>query len=164
MYKYYGSSVWNFRFLSAMDKDFFLWVYKASNKESWRTFFIPEGSLDGFGCQEWHIQTLRNLCAKFQASRCIGGGRSPVSLQSILPGVLEDILDSWMESRWLWTSKMRCINITEVLSQISGSSVHWTRIFSYESPERPPRSLGGHSWFLNGVEMTLNVINDMYKS
>ena len=33
----------------------------------------------------------------------------------------------------------------------TGPFVHWKRIFSFVSPERPPRNLGGHSWFLNGV-------------
>ena len=47
--------------------------------------------------------------------------------------------------------------------KISGPSVHWNRIFSYESPESPPRSLVGHSSFLNRFLMTMDVKKDMYK-
>ena len=84
-------------------------------------------------------------------SQCTGGGHSARSLRSILQGVLEDSLDSWMESRWLWISRIKYINIKEALWKISRSSVHWKKKLFYESPEHPPRSLGGHSLFLNGV-------------
>ena len=93
---------------------------------------------------------LRKLCAKFQFPPCTGRGHSPGSLQSVLQGVLEDILYFWIKSRWLWMSRIRCINIKEALYKISGPLEHWKRTFSYQSPERPPRSLGGRSWFLNG--------------
>ena len=58
---------------------------------------------------------------------------------------------------------MTCINIKEALCKILGSLVHWKRILSYESPEPPPSSLGGHSRFLNGVPMTLDIRNEMNK-
>ena len=41
--------------------------------------------------------------------------------------------------------KNEIMNITEILSEVSGTSVLWTRIFSSESSEHPQRSLGGHS-------------------
>ena len=50
----------------------------------------------------------------------------------------------------------------EAMCKISGPSVHWKRIFSFESPDRPPRSLGGHSRYLNGFFMTLDFRNDTY--
>ena len=49
---------------------------------------------------------------------------------------------------------MTCINVKETLCKISGSLVHWKRRTSDESAERPPRSLGGHSfpeWSLNDL-------------
>ena len=66
---------------------------------------------------------VRKLCAKFQVSRCTGRWHSPLSLQSVLQGVLEDILDSWMDSRSVWISKIKCINIKEALWKISRSSM-----------------------------------------
>ena len=50
----------------------------------------------------------------------------------------------------------------EAMCKISGPSVHWKRIFSFESPDRPPRSLGGHSQYLNGFFQTLDFRNDTY--
>ena len=149
--KYYGSSMQNVRPLGSLEEDIFLWRSRASFKEAWRTFWIPEWSVDDFGCQKWHISILRKPCAKFKTFRCTGKGHSSLSFQSVLQVVLEDILDSWMECRWLWTSRMICIIIKEALCKIVGPSVHWKRIFSLTSPECPPRNLGGHSWFLNGV-------------
>ena len=52
MYKHEGSSVQNFRPLGALEEDILLDFSRASSKESWWTFLIPEWSLDGFGCQE----------------------------------------------------------------------------------------------------------------
>ena len=52
MYKHEGSSVQNFRPLGALEEDILLDFSRASSKESWRTFLIPEWSLDDFGCQE----------------------------------------------------------------------------------------------------------------
>ena len=52
MYKYYGNSVQHFRPLGALEEDLLLGVSRASSKESWRTFLIPEWNLDDFGCQE----------------------------------------------------------------------------------------------------------------
>jgi len=96
------------------------------------------------------LSGMTNINIKeFQTYRCTCE-HSHLSLQSNLQGVLEDNLDSRMEYRWLWTSRMTCINIKEALCKISGPMVHWKRIFSFVSPERPPRNLGGHSWFLNG--------------
>ena len=110
---------------------------------------------------------VRNDIYKYQGSsvqdRCTGRGHSHLSLQSVLQGVLKDILDSRMEYRWLWTTRMTCVNIKEALCKISYPLVHWKRIFSFVSPEHPPRNLGGHSWFLNGVLMTLDVRNDIHK-
>ena len=52
MYKHSGGSVQNFRPLGVPDEDFLLFVSKVSSKESWRTFLIPEWSLDDFGRQK----------------------------------------------------------------------------------------------------------------
>ena len=48
-----------------------------------------------------------------------------------------------MEYRRLWMSRMTGINIKEAPYEISGPSVHWKRIISLASPERPPRNLEG---------------------
>ena len=84
-----------------------------------------------------------------------GRGKPSMSLQGINQRDSEDIFDSWIESRWLWTSGM-----------IYGSSVKNVRTlgsFSYEDPELPSRSLGGNSWYLIEVLMTLVVRNYIYK-
>ena len=113
--------------------------------------------------------------------------------------VLEDILDFWMESRWLQTFGIKSANNVEALNKSLGLLTHWKKPISYVfskclywsrrgfpwvliehlmtsdtinhiakhqirsmqnfqsidvlqdanvSPEHPPRSLGGHSWFL----------------
>ena len=157
----YGSSVKNVRTLGSF---------------SYEDPELPSRSLGG---NSWYLigvlmtLVVRNDIYKYQGSsvqnfRPIGALEedilhSHLSLQSILQGVLEDILDSRMEYRWLWTPRMTCTNIKEALCKISDPLVHWKRIFSFVSPERPPRNLGGHSWFLNGVKMTLDVRNDIYK-
>ena len=43
-----------------------------------------------------------------------------MNLQSIKQGVLKDILDSGMQSRWLWMSGMTYTNIEEAIFKISG--------------------------------------------
>ena len=52
IYKREGSSVQNFRPLGALEEDILLCVSRASSKESWRTFLIPEWCPDDFGRQE----------------------------------------------------------------------------------------------------------------
>ena len=42
-------------------------------------------------------------------------------------------------------NRVKPIYIKEVLTKISGPLLHWKRTLSYESPECPPKSLGGHS-------------------
>ena len=51
MVKCQGSSVQNFRPLGALEEDILLDFSRASSKESWRTFLIPEWCLDDFECQ-----------------------------------------------------------------------------------------------------------------
>ena len=51
MYKHSGGSVQNFRPLGAQEEDILLFFSKASSKEFWRTFLIPEWGLDDFGHQ-----------------------------------------------------------------------------------------------------------------
>ena len=83
--------IWTLRTLCAKCQNFrfiLLWGSRASFKESWRKFLIPDWSIDDFGCQEL------------------------------------------------------LMNIKEVPCKIS---------VSFESPEYPPRSLGGYSRFQNGV-------------
>ena len=43
----------NLKFLYVLEESNLLCVPRASSKESWRTFLIPEWSFDVFGCQEY---------------------------------------------------------------------------------------------------------------
>ena len=48
-----------------------------------------------FDAQEMHILLIvSSVPSKFEALRCTGSAHSPYSLQSVLHGVLDDILDS----------------------------------------------------------------------
>ena len=58
---------------------------------------------------------------------------------------------------------VRNISIKEVLWKIKCLQVHWKRIFSYESPDNPPRSHQGHCLFLCVVYMNLDAKIDMYE-
>ena len=113
-------SVQKFRPLGSLEEHILLWVSRTSSKESWRTFLILELSLDNYRCQKWHVWKLKKHSIRYQAPCCTGSGYSPQSLQHVLHGVLEDILDSWMESKWLWTPGLTCINAKEALCKISG--------------------------------------------
>jgi len=92
-------------------------------------------SLDSWMESKWLMKS-RMTCinikeaAKFQALWFTGNAHSPNSLQSVLQGVLDDILDSWMESIGLWRSRMTWIIIKEAPGKISGPSMHWKCAFS----------------------------------
>ena len=64
---------------------------------------------------KWKFGSVSHPC-----SGCTGRWHSPLSLQSFLQGVLENILDCWMEFRWIWMLVMTHINIKEALCKISG--------------------------------------------
>ena len=107
---------------------------------------------------------IKDLCSNFQTPRSL---EEDVLLWLSRASSKESrrifLIPEWsIDDYWLWTSRMTGINIKEALCKISGPSVHWKRIFSLASPECPPRNLGGYSWFLNGVHMTLDVRNDIY--
>ena len=104
---------------------------------------ILESSIEskGFGTSGMtYILILRKLSSKFQASRSTWRGDSYLGLPSIL-GVLEDILESWMQSQWLWTSGITYINIEKAVYKLSGLDMFWNGTFFYASPQQPPRRL-----------------------
>ena len=78
-------------------------VSRSSSKESCMTFLIPNWSLDDFDHQEWHISTLKRLCAKYQVSRC--PGREPsscVSLASSKESRMTFLIPEWSLDNFEW--------------------------------------------------------------
>ena len=59
-----------------LKRRFFICGSTLFSKESWRTYLIPDWSLGDYGCQEWHLLTLRKLYTKYQAHKCSGRGDS----------------------------------------------------------------------------------------
>ena len=155
------------------------------------SFWILEWSLVYFGLQEsrmtyilvplvnwkrifsyesrrhsWFLYAVKMITeaqCEICCSMCTRGGHSARSLRSILQGVFEDILDSWMDYRWLWISRIKYINIKEALWKISRSLVHWEKkLFLWVS-----RASSKESWKTFFIpewsQMTLDIRNDTYK-
>ena len=79
--------------------------------------YSREESRDDFWLQEWQVKTLIKLSEKLQASWCTGRGKSPMILHSVPQGVFENILDSWMDPRWLSMSRMTCIKLRKLCAK-----------------------------------------------
>ena len=75
-YQLWESCLQNFRPLEALEEEIFICGSTLSSMESWRTYLIPDWSLGDYGCQEWHLLTLRKLYTKYQAHKCSGRGDS----------------------------------------------------------------------------------------
>ena len=91
-----------------------LWVVQIYQLSGSTFLYVLQGVLEDILHSSRKTYTkmyIRKLSAKFQAAWLTGKGDSPMNLQSIKQGVLKDILDSRMESRWLWMSGMTYTNM-----------------------------------------------------
>ena len=116
----------NFVSLNWLEEIILLCVLIAFSTESWMTFLIAELRLGYF----WHYES-KKLRLKFPVSECTARWQSFMCLKRVLQGVLDDILDSWMETRWFCISGISKLNTKETLSNNLRLWIHWKWTISY---------------------------------
>ena len=111
------SSVSILRSLASLEVPRLLGVSRASSKESKRTCLVPHCSQWCISRQECSMHVTRKLCINFEVSSFLRSTLSPRCLQSVLQGVQEDMLGSWLLSMVYFTSGMKYACLQEALYQ-----------------------------------------------
>ena len=96
-------------------------LFIGSSTKSWRTLMIPSWLWTSWIKNDLY-KLLGSSVKNFRHHGELEEKKLPMSLQIIInQGVLEDILDSWMEFRWLWTSGITDMHIIKVSAKFLAS-------------------------------------------